>query len=202
MDREEIIKGLKIATRKIGGCCDNGGWLDNDEALARKSCEEAIKLLEQEPCEDCISRNEALSVFRPRGISEDVWKESNVYKKLTVLSPVTPQPNTGHWIFKNDNIAIPTGYYQCSECEKGKLLNKDNFCPNCGAKMEGEKKMNNLKAKVICAGNCPVCNKPLKDGECIFICNECKIKNEKLMELENQKTGYIEADKAESEDKE
>ncbi len=47
--------------------------------------------------------------------------------------------------------------------------------------------MNNLKAKVICAGNCPVCNKPLKDGECIFMCNECKIKNEKLMELENLK---------------
>ena len=43
---------------------------------------------------------------------------------------------TGHWIFKNDNIAIPTGYYQCSECEEGKLLNKDNFCPNCGAKMK------------------------------------------------------------------
>lgn len=51
MLREEIIKGLKIATRKIGGCCDNGGWLDNEEALARKSCEEAIKLLEQETCE-------------------------------------------------------------------------------------------------------------------------------------------------------
>ena len=48
--------------------------------------------------------------------------------------------------------------------------------------------MSNLKAKVICAGNCPICNKPLKDGECIFMCNECKIKNEKLMELEKIKT--------------
>ena len=54
MLREEIIKGLKIATRKISGCSDVGGWLDNDEALARKSCEEAIKLLEQKPILDKI----------------------------------------------------------------------------------------------------------------------------------------------------
>ena len=44
----------------------------------------------------------------------------------------------GTWIFKNDNIAIPTGYYQCSECKEGKLLVKDNFCPNCGADMRGD----------------------------------------------------------------
>lgn len=41
----------------------------------------------------------------------------------------------GKWIFKNDNIAIPTGYFQCSKCKEGKLLVKDNYCPNCGAKM-------------------------------------------------------------------
>lgn len=48
--------------------------------------------IDQEPCDDCISRSEALSVFRPRGITEDVWKECDVYKKLTALPPVTPQP--------------------------------------------------------------------------------------------------------------
>lgn len=50
-------------------------------------------------------------------------------------SEITPQEKIGAWIFKNDNITILTGYYQCSKCKKGKILNKDNFCPNCGAKM-------------------------------------------------------------------
>lgn len=47
----------------------------------------------------------------------------------------------GMWIFKNDNIAIPTGYYECSICGEGKLMNKDNYCPNCGAEM-GERRDN------------------------------------------------------------
>ena len=41
----------------------------------------------------------------------------------------------GEWIYKNDNIAIPTGYWECSICGKGKLLYEQNFCPNCGADM-------------------------------------------------------------------
>lgn len=55
---------------------------------------QAIKALEQQPCEDAISRSEALSVFRPRGITEDVWKECDVYKKLTALPSVTPKKKT------------------------------------------------------------------------------------------------------------
>lgn len=132
MNKEEIIKGLKIATRKIGGCYDNGGWLDNEEVLARKSCEEAIELLEQEPCEDAISRNEALSEFRPRGIAEDVWKESYVYKKLTALPPITPQPKIGRWILNEKGQSV-----QCSECHIPQYVFSP-YCPYCGAKMVQE----------------------------------------------------------------
>jgi len=47
MDKTEIIKGLKIATNKIGGCSDVGGWLSDDEAKAVKACNEVIKGLEE-----------------------------------------------------------------------------------------------------------------------------------------------------------
>ena len=110
MDREEIIKGLKIATRKIGGCYDNGGWLDNEEALARKSCEEAIKLLKDG----------------------------------------TPQPKMARWMRKTkvegvyDIAGVKTWGVkcQCEKCDFTTTVIEDfgyyNFCPNCGAKMEGE----------------------------------------------------------------
>ena len=45
----------------------------------------------------------------------------------------------GEWIFK---VVFPTGYWECSICKKGRLIVRENFCPNCGADMrkEGEKK--------------------------------------------------------------
>ena len=55
-------------------------------------------------------------------------------KELAIKALKNERP-TGKWIFKNDNIAIPTGYYECSNCGIGKCLIKDNFCPTCGAKM-------------------------------------------------------------------
>lgn len=56
----------------------------------------AIKALEQEPCDDAISRQAVLEAFKPRGIAEDVWQECNEYKVLMSLPSVNLQPKTGH----------------------------------------------------------------------------------------------------------
>ena len=38
---------------------------------------------------------------------------------------------TGHW------VEVDLDVYECSECHEGEsILTKDNYCPNCGAKME------------------------------------------------------------------
>lgn len=104
-----------------------------------------------EPSEDCISR-EAVNVLvdeLARTISDERCCMSRGRSTATIMSDIlhlpsaTPQRPNGHWIFKNDNIAIPTGYYQCSECEEGKLLVKDNFCPNCGSYNGGGEDENN-----------------------------------------------------------
>ena len=47
--------------------------------------------------------------------------------------PVTPEPRRGKWLINSD------GYYPyCSECKaEPKSGEMTDFCPKCGAKMEG-----------------------------------------------------------------
>ena len=49
-------------------------------------------------------------------------------------------PKTGHWIVVvakwGDKITTVSGY-RCSECNAFNT-DEDNYCPNCGAKMDGE----------------------------------------------------------------
>ena len=48
---------------------------------------------------------------------------------------------TGHWIADVDkwgDVVTTINGYKCSECGMFNT-DKDNYCPNCGAKMKGEK---------------------------------------------------------------
>ena len=108
----------------------------------------AIESLQQEPCEDAISRNELLKAI-------DTWDKfgcdantklvpyqdhyipyihyDDVIKCIKGMPSVRTQPKTGHWIEGNYHI-------RCSECGEDYTYSLRNYCPNCGAKMqEGEK---------------------------------------------------------------
>ena len=88
----------------------------------------AVKVLDQEPCDDAISRQAVLDIVNnPLNIRLD-----EIIKKLP---PVTPQSKTGHWI-RQDNTKEPLyGWYFCSECNSV-IGDKPKFCSNCGARME------------------------------------------------------------------
>jgi hypothetical protein len=97
------------------------------------------RLLEQEPCEDAISRQatiEAFQMFREyeanRTNAEWVDRIETVVKKL---SSVNPQPKTRHWIF----VDKAHEHAHCSECDYGNVDLLDgrphNYCPNCGCRM-------------------------------------------------------------------
>lgn len=48
----------------------------------------------------------------------------------------------GRWIFKHNPITDPKGYFiriVCSECNLH-TGQKSNYCPQCGAKMDGERR--------------------------------------------------------------
>ena len=94
----------------------------------------------QQPCEDAISREEAIRVAEQGQIQGYEWQ----FKKLCNLPSVTPQRKTGKWIILDE--CANEGVY-CSECHKkvfklefSPTMKWQNFeyCPNCGAKMESE----------------------------------------------------------------
>lgn len=118
--------------------------LRHNGTLTERECDRILKALEQQPCEDAISRQAVLDMATT--IQTDDFSGNEIIEVVDVddikaLSPVTPQPKTGHWIAK-DGFDGDT-YYDCSECGESFCLiygtptdNLYNYCPNCGAKME------------------------------------------------------------------
>lgn len=94
----------------------------------------AIKALEQEPCEDCISRQAAIDAIYDNEYKKDMRKA------LEQLPSVTPARSKGKWIYLNDEIEIYDHWYQCSVCHKESF--EYHFCPYCGAEMVGTTKRN------------------------------------------------------------
>lgn len=102
----------------------------------------AIKALERQPSEDCISRQAAIGIIQ-NWLNSDTgysWGEKNVMKctidELRDLPPVTSQTKIGHW------IDIMVGDMQAQACDQCKTFyplaytgGGHRFCPNCGAKM-------------------------------------------------------------------
>ena len=145
MTTEKAIEFGKIFLKSI----------ENEKGSATyEFVETAVKMMEQEPCEDVISRDELLKAI-------DTWDKfgcdadtklvpyqdhyipyihyDDVVKCIKGMPSVTPKSKTGHWIrFKE----FENGYYhiKCSEC--GQYWSIDGhakifrYCFNCGAKME------------------------------------------------------------------
>ena len=134
MTREEAIARIKEhkAIHKI----DEPRAIYISEAL-----DMAIKVLEQEPCEDCISRAE---VFETYSVLYDVFDDNpnicnelhKVFVKLNKLPSVTSQQKVGKWLI----ILNDYEHYMCNQCCK--WINKqeaNNYCPHCGSYNGGEK---------------------------------------------------------------
>lgn len=101
-----------------------------------------LELLEQEPCEDAVSRQAVLDgvdryIYKSQstGTQDDFYSFAELVVKA--LPPVTPKPRTGKWIPTQhfDEWYCPTGV--CSNCGIEYIYGLP-FCPACGAKMEGE----------------------------------------------------------------
>lgn len=112
---------------------------------------------EQQSCDDAISRQAAIEAFQmfreyESNRSNKEWVD-RIETVLNKLPPVKPQQKTGHWV--EENIDKCGRKIFCSECgcpppfehvSDGDVysangygvINKTNYCPNCGAKMESE----------------------------------------------------------------
>lgn len=170
---ESIFSGFKeefidIATKNICDLeqepCDDMKRKIEKEYLFESLCEDLKKLqaeneklrkaLEQEPCEDAISRQTVLNLMRSLTrwcIRSEDGKFDNVgllYDDvmfgIDMLPSVTPQePKIGHWIEvidEIDSLGNKTWHYECSVCGVGEGYPYNDYCGNCGAKMESEDK--------------------------------------------------------------
>ena len=69
--------------------------------------------------------------------------DKEIIDSMKTLSAILPTERTGHWIEKEDFNGDT--YYDCSECGESFCLmdgtptdNLYNYCPNCGARMDGD----------------------------------------------------------------
>lgn len=143
MTREEAIERLKTDIYKYADFTENPN--ENEFWMA---FDMAIKALEQEPCEDAISRAEALKVVDDMDIPEDMSEfeiKSHIGVEIGTLPPATPKRKVGEWIKKNNDYF---DWYECSECGYGsdgemkynRLCDvRTKFCPDCGSQnLKGE----------------------------------------------------------------
>ena len=147
MTREEAIARLKL-DRDL---CNFNPMTGEEEPMnedCRKSAEAldiAIKVLEQEPCEDAISRKSVLDMATI--IETDDYSGNEVMEvvdtdDIKALPSVTSAPKKGKWIFRGNYDEV--GILYCSNCKHEIDVSEGYFkwCPNCGAKMdEDERKL-------------------------------------------------------------
>ena len=156
MTREEAINIMKVIVHMLEEKYDTDRVED--------AVDMAIEALSAEPCEDCISRAEAIKAIEEYGsvwmeyteemsihqIAERALKASkqSMYKILHDLPSVQPKPKTGHWINIEDKTDWYDATYKCSCCGreiitpyelKNNLYSDYPYC-HCGAKMESEDK--------------------------------------------------------------
>ena len=104
-------------------------------------------------CEDAVSRaklQEKLQWIIDHGFPSSDGKHNLsaecVLEYVNSLPSVTPQPKTGKWIKIGEEagaLGITYAEVRCFNCGwSHSLIIPSNFCPNCGAKMEGRDAVN------------------------------------------------------------
>ena len=103
-------------------------------------CEEIIKALQQDPCEDMISRQAVMNCFK-KWQPYMATRLGEFEKELLALPPVAPELKSGHWVdITNKNGTVIA--VRCSCCgQSPKHAIRSDFCPRCGSynKAEGIK---------------------------------------------------------------
>lgn len=96
MTREEILNTPKLVDYLL----DKSVIADSRMKLHKRLeelCKLAIKALEQEPCEDTISRQEVIETLKELDWNYNGHPGGEVYSAIYKLPPVQPKPKTG-WI--------------------------------------------------------------------------------------------------------
>ena len=125
MTREDAINYLEGSF----AISEDDGSRHHNEVL-----EFIIKTLEQETCEDCISRKAVKELFQEGSVMGMYY-----FLGIDELPSVTPARKKGEW------INIDETHSKCDQCgavfEIVSANGGANYCPNCGCRMKS-KEMN------------------------------------------------------------
>ena len=132
MTRERALeKAIHLSKTTHSICVDSESFWEN-----------VIVALSAEPCEDAISRQEAIRAIE--ALQRPIMREESNYYQFKFsgmseareavenLPSVSPQPKVGSWIEHFDESGK---WYECDQCHTD-WGGSVNYCPNCGAKME------------------------------------------------------------------
>ena len=133
MTREEAVKVIENRDSIMDYC---------ESAQLGEALEMAIKALEQEPCEDCISRADTIEWLKRVTVTDGIAFETGFKQILTDIQnmpSVTPKQKMGRWIkviTDLDGSGDKTWYYKCSICgSDDSCWGYYKYCPHCGTKM-------------------------------------------------------------------
>ena len=110
------------------------------DAEGIEALEIAIKALEQQPCEDCVSRKETIEWLKKVTVTDGITFKTGfkqILYDIEQMPSVKPQRPKGNWIEQTDKNKKLYGWFYCSEC--GAVLGRvdgANYCSECGAEME------------------------------------------------------------------
>ena len=113
----------------------------NDYITQSDALQMAIDVLEQKPAansEDAISRQAVMDGLEKYHDGADLHIDGLTYAyDLVCKLPSVSTEKTGRWIDLGYEEGWYGQYYKCSECG-AKMIGIENYCQNCGAKMEVE----------------------------------------------------------------
>lgn len=85
-----------------------------------------------------MTREEAIKILK---LDNKDRRKCSITEAINMaIKSLEQEPKMGHWIADVDkwgDVFTTVNGYRCSECECFNS-DKDNYCPNCGAKMESE----------------------------------------------------------------
>ena len=116
MTKDEAIKCLKelpfLSLRS------NTDWAVEQDINNQVAVHMAILALEQEPCEDAISRQAVIDAITANCIWENEYNftSSRIKKAVEALPPVTPQPKTGY--ISIDDVMSVFDDFMCGEVDE------------------------------------------------------------------------------------
>lgn len=137
MTKEEAIRIIKI----VLAVAEDFEITVRGEEFTEEKCKEAVDMaieaLEQAPCTDAISREDALMALTGEYTDSPIEILPKAIKRINVLPPVNPAEKVGRWKrISMDKYSEHAKYwYRCDRCGEDNLGNT-NYCPHCGVKMQ------------------------------------------------------------------